>query len=65
MGRASAAPSAAAAAPRIRFQRLMWIGLILLCIIGAAAVIRRMTALVCPCPDARPAGFRSHYLCFP
>ena len=54
MGRAPAVPSAAAAAPRMRFQRLMWIGLILLCLIGAAAVIRRMTALANPPRNAPP-----------
>jgi hypothetical protein len=44
---ASSSPAAAARAT-IRFQRVMWTGLILLCLIGAAAAIRRMTALVNP-----------------
>jgi uncharacterized membrane protein len=43
-----------AALPKIRFQRLMWIGLILLCIIGAAAVVRRITALAYPPHNAPP-----------
>src|SRR3954468_21239465 len=44
------ATSSPAAAPRptIRFQRVLWTGLILLCLIGAAAAIRRMTAVVNP-----------------
>ena len=39
---------AAAARPKIRFRRMMWTGFILLCVIGDAAAIRRMTALVNP-----------------
>ena len=47
---------AAAARPTIRFKRMMWISLILLCVIGAAAAIRRMTALVNP-PRNAPSQF--------
>jgi uncharacterized membrane protein len=50
-GIASTAP---ADVPIIRFQRLMWVTMILLCVIGAAAVIRRMTALASP-PRNAPA----------
>jgi hypothetical protein len=44
----------AAAAPKVRFRRLMWICLILLCVIAAAAVIRRITALASPPRNAPP-----------
>src|SRR5919204_1846848 len=44
----------AAVAPRARLRRLMWILLIVLCVIAAAAVIRRMTALANP-PRNTPA----------
>jgi hypothetical protein len=37
---------------RIRFRRVMWISMILLCVIGAAAVIRRMAALAHPSQQA-------------
>jgi uncharacterized membrane protein len=40
--------------PIIRFKRLMWVTMIVLCVIGAAAVIRRMTALANP-PRNAPA----------
>ena len=45
-------PTAAADVPIIRFKRLMWITMIVLCVIGAAAVIRRMTALANPARNA-------------
>jgi len=38
----------------IRFKRAMWIGMILLCVMGAAAVVRRITALAHP-PQNVPA----------
>jgi hypothetical protein len=37
-----------AAAPNATFRRTMWIALIVLCVIGGAAAIRRMTALASP-----------------
>jgi uncharacterized membrane protein YozB (DUF420 family) len=37
-----------AARSRIRFRKMMWIGLISLCVIAAAVVIRRITALANP-----------------
>jgi hypothetical protein len=40
--------------PGTRFERAMWIGLILLCVIAAAAAIRRITALADP-PRNAPA----------
>src|SRR5215475_12012882 len=47
-------PGTLAPAQRIRFKRLMWITMIVLCVIGAAAVIRRVTALANP-PRNAPA----------
>lgn len=44
----------AIATPTIRSGRLMWITIIVLCVIGAAVVIRRMTALENP-PQNAPA----------
>src|SRR5215469_5724068 len=43
-------------AKRPALYRAMWIGMILLCVIGAAAVIRRMAALAYP-PQNPPAQF--------
>jgi uncharacterized membrane protein len=40
----------------IRFQRLMWVTMIVLCIIGGAMVVRRMVALAYP-PSNPPAQF--------
>lgn len=40
--------------PRTRFQRALWIGMIFLCVIAAAAVIRRLIALANP-PHGGPA----------
>jgi hypothetical protein len=48
------ATSYAAAASKVRFRRLMWIGLILLCIIAAAAVVRRIAALASPPRNVPP-----------
>jgi hypothetical protein len=45
-----------AAQSRTRFRRMMWIGLIFLCVIAAAVVIRRMAALAYP-PHNPPAQF--------
>src|SRR4051812_16217242 len=45
-----------AAQSRIRFRKMMWIGLIFLCVIAAAVVIRRMTVLANP-PRNPPAQF--------
>src|SRR5262249_1635378 len=50
----SISTTAQAEAPTTRFKRLMWIAMIVLCVIGAAAVIRRMTALANP-PRNAPA----------
>lgn len=36
----------------LRFQRAMWIGMVLLCVIGGAAVIRRMAAMAYPARNA-------------
>ena len=47
-------PTTAPVNAPIRFKRLMWITMIVLCVIGAAAVIRRMTALANP-PTNAPA----------
>jgi predicted membrane protein DUF2306 len=47
-------PTAPADVPTIRFKRLIWITMIVLCVIGAAAVIRRITALANP-PRNAPA----------
>lgn len=47
-------PTTDAAVRGVRFRRLMWIAMILLCVIGAAAVIRRMTALKNPPQNAPP-----------
>jgi uncharacterized membrane protein len=46
----------AAAAPRVRLQRAMWVGLMLLCVIAAGVAIRRMAALASP-PSNVPAQF--------
>lgn len=40
--------------PKTRWARVMWIGLIVLCVIGGAAAIRRMVALVSPPHNAPP-----------
>lgn len=47
-----------AAQSRTRFRKMMWIGLIFLCVIAAAVVIRRITALAYPPrnPPAQLAG---------
>jgi hypothetical protein len=45
-----------ALAPNVTFRRAMWIALIVLCVIGGAAAIRRMTALAFP-PRRPPAEF--------
>src|SRR5262249_41132559 len=44
------------AAPTTRFQRLMWVTMIVLCVIGGAVVIRRMVARAFP-PSNPPAQF--------
>jgi uncharacterized membrane protein len=49
-------PTAPADVPIIRFKRLMWVTMIVLCVIGGAVVIRRMVALVYP-PSNPPAQF--------
>jgi len=43
-----------AGTPTLRFGRLMWVTMIVLCVIGAAAVIRRMTALANPPQNVPP-----------
>src|SRR5262249_29805938 len=43
-----------AGTPTFRFQRLMWVTMIVLCVIGAAAVIRRMTAIASPPQNVPP-----------
>jgi hypothetical protein len=40
--------------PKVRFKRAMWAAMIVLCLIGAAAVLRRITALAYP-PHNAPA----------
>lgn len=42
--------------PKIRFARLMWITMIVLCVIGGAVAIRRMVALAFP-PHNTPVQF--------
>ena len=42
--------------PKVRFQRLMWITMIVLCVIGGGVAIRRMVALAFP-PQNPPAQF--------
>lgn len=46
--------AAATVKPTIRFQRTMWIGLLALCFIGAAVVVRRIVALASPPHNAPP-----------
>jgi uncharacterized membrane protein len=46
----------ASAAQNIRFGRLMWVTMIVLCVIGGAVAIRRMVALAYP-PQNPPAQF--------
>lgn len=43
-----AAPGTISARPKPTLKRLVWIGMLLLCVIAAAAVIRRITALASP-----------------
>jgi uncharacterized membrane protein len=40
--------------PAIRFQRVMWVGMILLCLIGALAVTRRIVAIAHPSHNGPP-----------
>src|SRR5437016_3006516 len=44
------------AAPTLRFRRLMWVTMIVLCVIGGGVAIRRMVALAFP-PEHPPAQF--------
>src|SRR5690349_12874263 len=43
-------------APTVRFKRLMWVTMIVLCVIGGGVAIRRMVALAYP-PQNPPAQF--------
>lgn len=54
MKQAAAIQATTTGQPKIRFKRLMWVAMIVLCVIGGAVVIRRMTALANP-PRNAPA----------
>ena len=49
---ASTARIHSATSRQLRFHRAMWVSMVVLCIIGAAAVIRRITALAHPVTSA-------------
>lgn len=47
-----------AARPKSRIHRLLWSAMILLCLVGAAAAVRRMVALSAPTVNSRASALQ-------